>query len=223
MMKMSKHSEFIKQDIIDELTWDEKVDASRIKVKVNDSEVELTGLVGSFKERTEAVWDAWAIKGVKNVVNNLKVNLIEGFNYPADSELKSRIDQLMAWDFSLDQDKIDVSVINGEVILEGAVDNFWKVNYAENKISWVSGIREITNKIAVAPRQKAEDEVIAKKIMDAIERKLSVSTDQVLVTVEDGIVKLEGEVPTYSALRDAYTAAANRDGVTFVENKIRIV
>ena len=219
---MVKNAELKKQDIVDEMVWDNKVDASNIKIKVDDGEVTLSGTVGSFREKTDAEWDVWPIPGVRNVVNNLTVDLTEGFTYPSDEELKKRVEDMIRWDHSLNSSKIDFSVTGGIVTLEGTVDSFWKISYAADTVSMVSGIIGITNKLAVAPKEKVSDEIVAKEIMDAIDRKLLVKPSDVKVRIVDGRVTLEGEVSSWSAWREAYKSAENTFGVIDIEDQIVI-
>lgn len=219
---MVKQTELKKQDVIDEMTWNDKIDSSDIQVKVYDGKVELSGTVGSFMERREAEMDAWLVSGVRHVENNITVDLTEGITYPSDEELKQRIENVLIWDATLNSLKIDVSVSNGIVTLEGTVDSFWKISFAESKVHGVSGVVGIINKLAAAPEESVADEMIAKDIMDAIERKLLVSPDDVDVKVKNGVVTLEGTATSWSAWREAYNSAEYTIGVLDINDNIII-
>ncbi len=55
------------------LEKDPLVDASQIRVGVRERTVHLTGLVRSEAARNAAEWDAWAVFGVDDVINDVKV------------------------------------------------------------------------------------------------------------------------------------------------------
>ena len=63
----------IKEDVCDRLTDDASIDASEIEVKVSGAEVTLAGTVDSREAKHRAENCAEAISGVKNVLNNLRV------------------------------------------------------------------------------------------------------------------------------------------------------
>lgn len=222
-MKMAiKNTELKKQDIINEMIWNDKIDASQVEVEVDDGKVELSGTVGSFRERREAELDAWSVLGVRNVENDLKVDLTEGFSYPSDEELKDRVNNTLSWDFAIDSSNIELSVENGWVTIEGTVDSFWKIAYTENEVSKVLGVVGITNKLAAAPKKRVSDDLIAKDIMDAIERKALILPEEIDLMVKDNVVTLNGNVSSWSAWREAYDAAENTLGVINVIDNIKI-
>jgi len=70
----SRSDDRIKEDVCERLSDDSYVDASDIDIKVEGSEVVLTGNVNSREEKRRAEEIAEAISGVRNVENRLKVN-----------------------------------------------------------------------------------------------------------------------------------------------------
>ena len=61
------------EDVCERLTFDERVDASEIEVKVDQHEVILSGTVTTREEKRRAEDLAESIPGVRNVENRIKV------------------------------------------------------------------------------------------------------------------------------------------------------
>ncbi|MBD3351121.1 MAG: BON domain-containing protein [Candidatus Lokiarchaeota archaeon] len=219
---MVQSDETIKKNIIDELFWDAKIDASDVKVEVNNRRVTLNGKVSTYSEHARAFSDAWAIKGVNEVVNNLKVEFKPTFVIPSDEDIKSSIESILLWDTSVDSSEIEVKVTGGIVTLIGNVDAYWKIIHIEELIWNVNGIIDLINKIAVVPTEDFIDKEIAESIVNAIARKINVSVNDVDVKVHDGEVELLGTIPDYRAYQAAMNAATYTNGVVNVEDKLVI-
>jgi len=214
--------EVIKSKVVDQLRFDAKVDASDIKVEVDNNKVTLEGSVSSFSGKTSAEDDAYLISGVFDVENNLEVEFEVPPAIPTDDEIETRINNTLLWNTEINSQNINVEVENQWVTLTGDVDSYWKKYLAENKTLNVRGVVGVTNEIVVVPTEKGTDEAIAEDIIKAIERNVNVLADNVTVKVEDGKVTLTGEVPSWSAKNSAFIAASSAWGVKEVENKILI-
>jgi len=214
--------EVIKSKVVDQLRFDAKVDASDIKVEVDNNKVTLEGSVSSFSGKTSAEDDAYLISGVFDVENNLEVEFEVPPAIPTDDEIETRINNTLLWNTEINSQNINVEVENQWVTLTGDVDSYWKKYLAENKTLNVRGVVGVTNEIVVVPTEKVTDEAIAEDIIKAIERNVNVLADNVTVKVEDGKVTLTGEVPSWSAKNSAFIAASSAWGVKEVENKILI-
>lgn len=217
---MDRTKEDIKRDVVDELYWDYRVDASEIKVEVSDSTVKLTGTVPSYAAWNAAYNDAWNIDGVSNVTNLLEVKFPKNLDIPFDEEIKNNVKSTLTWHpdiYSLD---IDVSVTGGIVRLEGTVDVYWKSWRAEELVSNLRGVIGVENHLSVVPTESLLDKDIAKDIEAALERNLYVDAEDVTVKVENGKVTLIGTAPTYYARGRAQDTAAFTAGVVEVDNNI---
>lgn len=219
---MTKKEEDIKKRVIDHIYWDNRVDASKIEVDVNESEVTLKGSVENYNSREAAVLDAWQTRGVTKVNNEISVKYPPSYTIPSDKEIKSSVENLIAWNPNIDSTDIDIKVNNGFVDLEGTVNAYWKKTRAEQIASGVSGVLEITNKLAVVPTEDIVDKVVAEDITASIERKFSVDVEDVNVKVKDGKATLSGTVPNWSAYRAAIESAENTAGVTEIVDNIII-
>jgi osmotically-inducible protein OsmY len=217
---MIRTSEEIKKDLIDELYWDNRVDASSVKAEVSDGTVTLTGTVPSYSARDAATAAAWSIEDVTGVTNLLTVRFPSDFAVPTDDEIKTSVERTLGWNpdiYSLD---IDVNVKAGVIELEGTVDAYWKRWKAEDLVSNLRGVLDIENHLAVVPSESFLDKDIAKDIEEALERDLYVKAEDVTVMVEVGKVTLTGAVSSNYARNRAYEAAAFTQGVIEVDNNI---
>ncbi|MBD3192673.1 MAG: BON domain-containing protein [Candidatus Heimdallarchaeota archaeon] len=219
---MTKKEEDIKKRVIDHLYWDNRVDASKIKVDVKESEITLKGSVENYNAREAAVLDAWQTRGVTKVNNEISVKYPPAYTIPSDKEIKSSVENLIAWNPNIDSTDIDIKIKNGFVDLEGTVDAYWKKTRVEQIASGVSGVLEITNKLAVVPTEDIVDKVVAEDIASSIDRKFSVDIEDVNIKVKDGKATLSGTVPNWSAYRAAIESAENTAGVTEIVDNIII-
>jgi len=221
---VERSDEKIKKDVIDQLYWDSRVDASKIKVSVEDGVVTLEGKVLSPVARQSAGDDAWSIAGVMNVNNMLELTYPNTYLTSVRSDEEIRDDALNALMLNsyIGAERIDVKVDTGILTLEGTVDTLWKQIRAEEIVSEIMGVLEIENKIAVVPSEKISDKRIAQNIIDAIDRNMNVDADNIEVTVENGNVTLTGAVASWDARNAAYESALYTAGVKNVYDKILI-
>jgi osmotically-inducible protein OsmY len=219
---MNKIDEELKKKIIDHLYWDGRIDASDVKVEVNNRKVNLTGSVPNYAASEAALFTVWSAKGVIGVDNKLDVKpLIDG-KVPVDTDIEKNIKQILNWNKSIYGPKIDVSVDAGIVTLKGNVDAFWKKMKVEELVSHVLGVVKIVNLIAIVPSKSIADEVISRDILEALNRSDNIDADAIDVKVKEGLVTLSGAVGNWFAYRTAWNCAVNTTGVKDVENKLTI-
>jgi osmotically-inducible protein OsmY len=217
-----KTDEKIKKQIVDQLYWDNRIDASDIKVSVDGSDVSLEGKVPDYTSTTYAVLDAYGVEGVSKVSNNLEIKIPSSIAVPTDDEIKRRVENLFVWSSSIDSKDIDVGVSNGHVALKGSVDTYYKKVHAENLISNVTGVVDITNKLTIVPTKSYFDKEIAEDIEKSIDRRYDVAHEDVDVKVSNGIVTLLGKVPSWYAYSSIKQSAENTLGVVDVVDKLKI-
>jgi osmotically-inducible protein OsmY len=212
--------EKIKKDVTDHLYWDYRVDASEVQIEVDDGIVVLDGTVPSFVAMESAADDAWSVRGVMGVENDLEVRYEPSIDIPTDDEIRSNIQKIFLWNPHLTAYKIDVEVEDGWVTLEGTVDAFWKKIRSELEAKDVIGVLGVTNKLSVVPTESITDESIAENVVDAIDRDVRVRVEDINVEVEMGEVTLTGNVPSWSAKTAAYSSALYTNGVIDVVDKL---
>ncbi len=219
---MARIDEEIKKDVVDKLYWDDRVDASNLKVEVNRGEVILSGEVPSYSSRKIAHNDTITVPGVRSVKNRVLVKYPQSTPLPSDEEIQFKINDSFRLDPDLDSNRIDVSVIDGKVRIQGEVDAFWKKALAENLASGIIGVVDITNDLQVVPTKDIVDSAIADDLKFALKRNIFVDLNDIEYKVEDGVVTLMGAVPDWISARAAYNTALYTAGVVDVNNNITI-
>lgn len=213
--------EDIKRSVVDELYWDDRVDAADVRVEVHDGRVTLSGTVPTYAARIAAEEDARAIVGGGTVSNELTVQYPVA-ELPSTGELEANVLAALQWDSEVDPSDIEVRADAGWITLRGTVESYWQKARAEDLTLHMSGVRGVSNELAVVPSRKFDDRRIGEEIVRALERNVYVDADQVDVKVSDGVVTLTGTVPDRRAYRAARDAARYTRGVTDIINQLTV-
>jgi osmotically-inducible protein OsmY len=214
--------EEIRNQVISQLNWDCRLDATGIEVSAENGMVTLTGAVRNDLARHMAEMDCFTVPGVFSVENNLLVDSPEPASASGDREVREAIEMLLSCNPDVDASDIRVFVSDGAVTLEGSVDSFWKKTKAEELASTTAGVVRMTNHLAVVPSRSIADQVIADDLLSALERDQKVEVASILVKVENGVVTLSGKVPDPFVYRIVYEKAKNTAGVLEIENRLSV-
>lgn len=219
---MALSKEEIKKNIVDQLFWDSRVDASSITVEFTDSTVKLNGTVPTFLAREAAEEDVWAIPGVSSVQNNIAVRHTSLAQIPSDAEIKDILSSILRWDPDIDSSDVRINVENGNVTLDGSVPSLWQKLRIEEITAEINGVIFLHNRLTVVPTAHYVDELIARDVVAALDRSTDINVNTVDVQVSDGRVVLSGNVSSYNALKAAQNCARYTDGVIEVINNLQI-
>ncbi|MFW6154775.1 MAG: BON domain-containing protein [Planctomycetota bacterium] len=212
----------IKKDIVDHLVWDDHVDAAEVSVAVEDGRAVLTGHVPSARMRHAAETDARAIRGVRDVDDQLIVVRTGAGRPPGDDEITDNAYNTLRWSSDVDAGKIGLDVDDGVVTLAGSVESYWQRTLAEEFVSHLAGVVDVINELAVVPTEDVHDKAIADNIEAALERCADLDAEDITVKVADGIVTLSGALPSWSAYRSANEASAYTTGVKGIINNLAV-
>ena len=118
---------------------------------------------------------------------------------------------------------IGVAVENGVVTLTGHVSSYAEKIAAEQAVRRVKGVRAIAQEIEVRfpSDKKIADDEIAKRALDILHWSL-VPSDVVKLTVQNGLITLNGEVEWQYQKRAAEDTVRKLSGIVGVVNDIRI-
>jgi osmotically-inducible protein OsmY len=159
--------EALRQNVLEDLRWSPRVNATHIGVSVRDGVVELSGHVKSFVEKLEAEHVALSVKGVMGVAEEITVRL-PSEKRTSDGELADRTARLLSWDARLHGDAIKVKVERGWITLTGQVRSSRERDVALSDIKRLSGVVGVTNAITLRPAPAPED--VKGQIEDALNR-----------------------------------------------------
>jgi len=141
-----------------------------------------------------------------------------------DYQIQEDVMEELKWQPFLNASEIGVAVKNGIVTLSGHVDSYSKKLAAENAAKKVAGVKAVAEEIEVgiSPSYNKTDAEIAEAVLNALKWHTAVQEDKIKIKVEDGYVKLEGEVEWEYQRTMAKTAIENLSGVRFVTNLITV-
>lgn len=141
-----------------------------------------------------------------------------------DSQIQKDVMEELKWQPLLNSSEIGVAVKNGIVTLSGQVDSYLKKAEAENAVKKVAGVKAIAEdiQIGVAPYYKHTDTDIANAVVNALKWHSGVQNEKIKIKVENGIVRMEGEVISEFQRTSIKSAVQNLAGVKGVINLINL-
>jgi osmotically-inducible protein OsmY len=241
-MPPSKSDDAIAKAVKDAFKYDPRVYSFNTTVGVENGVVTLTGVVDNLKAKRAAGRDAGNTLGVRRVVNLLKVRQASP---PADEEIAKKIREALAASPFVDRFDVVVRVVNQEAYLSGLADSRFEKAEAARVAEGVEGVVEVRNNLnlrnsgyfapswnyysyynrplTIGPVASLFDDDW--RIKEEIESQLFwsplVDTDEVSVTVKDGVATVSGTVNSRME-RGAAIDNAYQGGALAVKNKLKL-
>ena len=123
-------------------------DPSEIAISAESGLVTLRGTIGSFRQRRAAVSDARALDRDYEVLDELKVRLLDD-STRADADIRGIALQILMWDVEVPSESVDVNVREGWVTLKGDVTYQFESDAAFEDVASLYGVTGVTNEIKV--------------------------------------------------------------------------
>jgi osmotically-inducible protein OsmY len=213
--------------------------ADKIFPRVQDGFVTLEGTVGSWPERRLAGFLAEGVDGVRGVDNKLVVAYGAA---RSNGEIQADVQSQLKWDPWLDApERLEVRVGDGQVRIAGLVDSDTARRHVYQD-GWVSGVKwvdvsgvQVVPNVPVASSASGilsserptvagslTDEQLQKEVAGACQLDPVLKPAQVQVQVHQGVVILQGLVPSATAKEIAGEIAREVAGPGQVENLLKV-
>ena len=171
----------LQQDVLAELKWEPKVNATNIGVEVKKGVVTLSGHVDSLVEKWNAEQAAKRVIGVKALAIELDV-IVPGSSQKSDTEIAIAASEALKWNVYKLADKVSIKVEDGVVTLTGAVPWYHERLSAENLIRYLTGVRGVNNLISIKPSISIN--TVKMDIERALKRRAHEEAQQITVAIQ---------------------------------------
>ena len=209
----------IKEDVLDELAWQPKIDETQIGVIVNDGIVTLTGTVDSYSKKIAAEKAAKGVYGVKAVAEDIQVKFSSN-REKSDTDIAKAVVDVLKWNTSVHDEDIKVKIEDAWVYLSGEVKWSYQKNTAKRIVEELTGVKGVINRITL--KQTVKPFEIKNRITKAFERSAELEAKTIEVKVDGHTVTLNGTVHSITEKEEALRAAFFAPGVTKVVNNLEI-
>jgi osmotically-inducible protein OsmY len=139
-----------------------------------------------------------------------------------DDDIRNDVIFELRWDPKLSSRDIAVDVKEGVVTLSGFVGSYWQRNAAERTVKRIHGVRGVANDLRIKLFWERTDPEIARDAIHELDRHAGIPSENIKVTVKDGVITLEGSVEWQYQKVYAEEAVENLKGITDVINKIDV-
>lgn len=232
-----RSEEAIKQEVKQTLLMNSQIRDAQINVEVDSNQVTLSGAVGSAYEKQLASDYSHVVGVGKVVADELEVHpeyrseLLQSDNLDilTDEQIKSAIQKAFTYDPRVPEENIEVTIEEDVAILSGTVNNLNNKLAAESDARHTAGVKgvenniEVQKKVVVEPEIPVTDQAIQTHTGLAIERDPYVESTYISISVNNGVVLLDGKVNSEFKKKHIEEVASNVKGVLAIKNEIEVV
>ena len=209
----------IRADVLRELAWDSRVGDAQIGVQVDHGVVTLGGTVVDLATRNAAAEAAHQVAGVKDVANELQARSPLA-THLTDTDIAMAVRHALDWDAFLADRDIRSTVDGGVVALDGLVRTPSEREEAERVVARLRGVRHVENRLFV--RRVSEPDAIEASIRQALDRRAVREAARIVVSVDNGLVTLEGIVQSAEERSAVLGAVRGTGGVQTIDDRLRV-
>jgi osmotically-inducible protein OsmY len=237
----------VEEAVRDALVGDPRVMLFDITVDVEGGVATLRGIVDNLKAKRAAAQDASNTVGVWRVKNEIVVRPPEPV---VDAQLEADVEAALLRDPYVSEHEISVDATGGLVELSGIVDSYFEKSQAEDITSRIVGVVSVDNNLVVDDaagvmvydphvdvdwyipefawysypdlNTTATDWEILEDVQDELFWSPFVESEDISVTVDNGVVNLTGTVDTW-AERQTAEANALEAGAVAVDNDLVVL
>lgn len=214
---MKKSNDVLRKEVIAALKWEPLLHTNEIDVNVLDGVVSLEGTVDNYAQKREAEHVVKNIPGIKEVTNNVKVDLFKSA-VKSDKDVSDLVKKALQENWAVPDHKITVTVKDGWVTLEGILHWNFQRRAADNAIRYIPGVRGVIDNIKIEAEIK--NEMNKELVEKALRRSWILDVDNIKVRVDGKTIFLSGIVDSLFQKEEAERIAWNAPGVWYVDNEI---
>lgn len=176
-------------------------------------------MLDSYAKKLNAEKAIKQIPGVKALAVDIQVGP-SSLDHKTDSEIAEAVINALKWHSMIKEDSIEITVEDGIVRLDGAVEWDYQKRTARKAVENLIGVRAVINLIEVKPKVSSSN--LIQKINAAFQRSARIDAESIKVTVIGDSLTLEGEVRSLAEREDAELAAWDAPGISKIENKLTL-
>lgn len=208
----------LQRAVWDELRWEPEADTADVHVGVEDFVATISGTVPSYRARFAVERSVERVPGIRSVVNGLAV-VLPVADARADGVLAAAVANALQWDGRVPHGRLIAEVMDGWVTLGGSVDRQVDRAAAEETVQNLTGVRGVTNQIAVEPPQAP---VELKRLAEAALEHRALRGARIALETHERTVALHGRVHSIADRRAAAQAVWAVPGVAAVVDLLTI-
>src|SRR5437870_4860246 len=223
---------------------DDDIKARFINVSTHDGVVTLSGRVESAESKQQALQIAQNTDGVREIRDHLVIGLAQardGSSAPEQMDsawITTKIQAKYFVDPSVNGRDINVTTTNGVVTLSGRVDSEQAKQQAVAIARGTDVVARVEDRLTVNPSvtgstntpaenaapapERVDDTALTTKIQSKFFVDNQVKAGSIDVSSKDGVVLLEGTVPSEAARKKAVSIARSTDGVVQVVDRLKV-
>jgi osmotically-inducible protein OsmY len=181
--------------------------------------VTLTGHLDSYAEKHAVERAVHRVAGVRGIALELDVKLAPEHKR-SDSEIAQAAAKALQLNSLVPDEKIQVQVEHGRIILTGEVDWSYQQASAEQCARPLAGVRGLSNRITIKSLASSKD--VGAQIAAALTRQVAREAKHITEEVEGNVVTLRGKVHSLAEREAAAGAAFSARGVSRVVDKLEV-
>ncbi|GAB2941347.1 BON domain-containing protein [Micromonospora polyrhachis] len=211
----------IQNDVLDELSWEPRIQPNEIGVSVTEGVVTLAGWVENYAKKWAAERAAHRVNRVRAVANDIEVRLPASAER-SDTEIATAVTETLEWDAFVSIRELDVTVSHGWVTLRGEVEWEHQKRAAERAVCQLTAVRGVSNGIFVRPGDRPTPDDLTQRIKDALTRTAEADAEHIDIQVRDDVIMLSGTVRSWLEREVAERIAWSAPGIVDVHNHITV-
>ncbi len=123
---------------------------AKLDLTVNEGRVLITGIVQNPEARVEAVRLAWQPKGVKQVINEIRVDKSEGFTgYARDTWITARLRTAITFDKHISSINYTIDTVAGTVYLMGAAQSQAELDRVTRTARTIPDVKRVVSYVRI--------------------------------------------------------------------------